>query len=203
MSNTIFPRLLGETFPVLKELTHNTLIQTSAAGLEVRIARWTQPRYRWTISYGYLNHDPAVATADLQTLYGFYESMHGSYSSFLYEDPTDYVAAVSNFGIGDGVTTKFRLARTMGGASHLVYAHKTSPAPKIYLNAVEQSSGVYSITNGLVTFNAAPSNGVALTADFQFYYRVRFQDDSLEFTNECGPYWTVKSVKLYEVREAS
>lgn len=198
MSSQIFPKLIGETYPVLKEPVHDTNIQKSQSGVEVRIANWAQERYRWTIPYGYLNHDPAVAAADLQIIEGLYNLMHGRWDSFLYSDPTDFSVTGSIFGTGDGTTTQFQLARTRGGASHWIYnVDSTVVTPVVKVNGTPTSVTISA--SGLVTFGSAPAGGAVLTVDFNYYFRVRFDEDSVELTNECGPYWTIKQVVIFEV----
>ena len=206
MSNLIYPSLVGEAWPVLKEPVHSTLVQTSASGKEARAALYSQERYRWTIPYGYLNHDASVATADLQILMGFFSSHHGQLDSFFYSDPTDnYAADATIFATGDGSTKAFRMGRTMNGALHLVGGVDTRDSnrlPQIFINGSPQGGG-YSINNnsGVITFTSAPGSGAVISASFAYLFRVRFADDSIEFQNEVGTFWTVGSVKLIETQQ--
>ncbi len=200
MSSSIFPRLIGETWPVLKESIHNTQVQTSQAGMEVRVANWAQERYKWTLPFGYLNDDVLYATADRQILEGLFNKMHGRYDTFLYSDPNDNYVTASIFGTGDGTTTKFQLSRTCGASTHYIYnVDSSTAAPILYANGILISSG-YSIDSaGLVTFSSAPGAGIVLTVDFHYYFRCRFDEDSLELTNECGRFWSIKQVVIFEV----
>jgi uncharacterized protein (TIGR02217 family) len=194
----VFPQLIGITWPVQKRLLNSTIIQTAQSGKEIRLANYGQARYEWELTFGYLPGDPAFGT-DLQTLMGFFEGTYGSLTPFLFQDMADYSTVASNFGTGDGTTTTFQLARTMGGFSHLIYAPFTVPAPEIYLNGVLQGSGYTISANGLVTFASAPSASVAITATFQYYFVVRFADDTNEWEQVVEPYWAMKSLVLREV----
>ncbi len=79
----------------------------------------------------------------------------------------------------------------------------------IYLNGVSKVQGVdYTISNGIVTFTAAPSAGVNITADFIMLYRVRFHTGSsrsgkegIEFNNFYFNLYDCKEVQLISVRK--
>jgi hypothetical protein len=54
--------------------------------------------------------------------------------------------------------------------------------------------------NGLVTFGTAPTATVAVTADFSYYFRVRFKNDLQEFENFLSNLWSAKTVELRSVK---
>ena len=112
MSDTQFPNLSGLSWDVARTPTFRTLTQTSASGLELRAAFWSRPRWQWSLSYDLLRAD---ATADLQTLAGFFLARQGSCDSFLYTDPNDKAVTGQAIGTGDGTTTAFQLVRSFGG----------------------------------------------------------------------------------------
>jgi uncharacterized protein (TIGR02217 family) len=193
----IFPILLGISWPVARKREFSTIIQTAQSGKEIRLANYGQARYSFKIPFDYLPGDPAIGT-DYQTLFGFMELQYGQLSTFWFQDKYDYQTTLSNFGTGDGITTTFQLAREQGGASHLIYAPWTAPAPIIYINGVLQSSGYTISASGLVTFTAAPGSGLALTATFSYYFVVRFDEDSLEMEQICEPFYQLKECGLIE-----
>ena len=51
-------------------------------------------------------------------------------------------------------------------------------------------------SNGLVTFVTPPTAGQAITADFTYWFRVRFVDDTAEFENFMYQLWQLKQIKL-------
>lgn len=54
--------------------------------------------------------------------------------------------------------------------------------------------------NGQISFVTAPAAGVAITADFSYYFRVRFKNDLQEFENFLQNLWSAKTVELRSVR---
>jgi uncharacterized protein (TIGR02217 family) len=66
---------------------------------------------------------------------------------------------------------------------------------------VEQPSG-WSVdtTTGVVTFDAAPGAGVAITAGFEFDVPVRFDTDVLDVTLDLERLGSITSIPLLELR---
>ena len=50
-----------------------------------------------------------------------------------------------------------------------------------------------------MTFTAPPPSGQAITADFTYWFRVRFADDTAEFENFMYQLWQSKQIKLQSV----
>ena len=46
---------------------------------------------------------------------------------------------------------------------------------------------------------SAPGSGVVITADFTYYFLVRFAEDTAEFENFMYQLWSLKQVKLQSV----
>jgi uncharacterized protein (TIGR02217 family) len=69
------------------------------------------------------------------------------------------------------------------------------------LGGVEQPSG-WSVdtTTGIVTFDTAPSSGVAITAGFEFDVPVRFDTDALDVTLDLDRLGSIASIPLLEIR---
>lgn len=53
---------------------------------------------------------------------------------------------------------------------------------------------------GVVTFSSAPAAGVAVTADFSYYYRLRFKQDINEFEQFMNNLWALKTLELVSER---
>ena len=276
MSNNIFPQLIGESYPILKEPVFNTIVQESVNGNEIRLAQFTFPRKRWTIPYNYLSdwNGQTAAQQDIATLMGFQIQHYGKWDSFLYFDSTDNVVQSSIIGTGNGVLTQYQLYRGYGTGSEPVFdlstqginsiaitnggsGYKTVPqvsfsggngsgataiasisgggavnaiflrsagtgytsapsvlfsggggigaaataklSPSVYLGGSLTTS--YSVSStGLITFNSPPGSGVQITADFAYFWRVRFDEDSAEFSNDYNGFWSCKKVVLYQTR---
>jgi uncharacterized protein (TIGR02217 family) len=74
----------------------------------------------------------------------------------------------------------------------------------VYLNGIEQSPTSYSCATGLnstgvVTFKAPPPTGDMITADFSFYFRCRFVDDSYQFSYWNYQLWELKKLSFISV----
>ena len=195
MSDAIFPTLPGLKWDVTKKPYFSTKIQTSVSGKESRAIDWSYPRWQFDLSYELLRDD---ATNELRTLMGFFLQRHGAFDSFLYTDPSDNYVASQSIGTGNGATTAFQLVRSLGGFTELM--KNINGAPVVRLNGTVQGSGWTVDGNGLVTFTTAPAAGVAVTADFSYYFRVRFLQDESEFSQFMQNLWELKKCQLVSLK---
>jgi uncharacterized protein (TIGR02217 family) len=62
------------------------------------------------------------------------------------------------------------------------------------------AGGAVDATTGIVTFGAAPSAGVAITAGFEFDVPVRFDSDALDVTLDLERLGSITSIPLLEIR---
>lgn len=214
MSNLVYPGgLPGEGYPIVRTPTWSKIIATSQNGREVRISNYTYPRHLWEIPYSVLffndphnNSDSYALT--LQTLMGFFNQVLGAWDTFRYQDEDDYATinptsgarVPTQIGVGDGATTQFQIGRNLGGFFEPLYdVNDAAYAHKIYLNAVLTSAYTIS-SSGLITFTSAPGSGVVITADFNYWWRVRFMDDTLDFSRFAYKMYEVKRVRLFQAR---
>jgi len=71
----------------------------------------------------------------------------------------------------------------------------------IALGGVEQLSGwAVDPATGIITFAAAPGNGVAIRAGFEFDVPVRFDSDVLDVTLDIERLGSITSIPLIEIR---
>jgi len=199
MSNAIFPDLPGLKFDRVKKPTWSTLIKTAVSGKESRAALWTYPRYQYDLSYDVLRLSSAYQ--ELATLMGFYLARQGAFDSFLYLDPSDSQCVGQEIGIGDGVASSFRLIRGLGG--FLEATPNPIETTAVYLDGVAQTSGWSGgdlASAGVVTFVTPPTIGVTVTADFSYYFRCRFLDDSVDFSNSMYQIWELKKLSFITVK---
>jgi uncharacterized protein (TIGR02217 family) len=208
-----FPALPGLGWSVSKAPRFATRIQRAVSGRELRVLDQPNPIWTWTLTYSMLRdeHDtrapsgPGVGYDELRTLMGFFLQQQGSFQPFLFDDPTDDTASGQAIATGDGGTTVFQLVRTMGAALPGGGFAEPITAPNavstIYFDGVRQSTSGYSVdpTTGLVTFASPPPAGQSITADFTYYFRVRFADDTASFENFLYQLWALKQVKLQSV----
>lgn len=155
-------------------------------------------RVRYNAAYG------VRTQAQLDTLIAFFRARKGRADSFRFKDWTDYQVTAGNIGTGDGSTTQFQLVKkyVSGGVTETRAIKKpVSGSVAVYLNGVLQTTGYnVSTITGMVTFNSAPANGVAITADFEFDVPVRFDTDRLSASLESYGISSVKDIPLVEVR---
>jgi hypothetical protein len=115
MSDLLFPDLLSLGIKITREPFVKVTIQESVSGRELASTWWTQPRYRYTLSFDGLRSTAALH--ELQTWMTFYVSQFGQWDSFLLSDPEDCTAVFAGFGVGNGSTTQFQLQRTLANTT--------------------------------------------------------------------------------------
>ena len=203
----IFPVLPGLGWSVTKSPRFATRIQRAVNGREWRALDQPNPIWSWTLTYPLLR-DRSDARApsgagigydELRTLAGFFLQQQGALQPFLFDDPTDNAVIAQPLGAGDSSRTVFQLLRSMGGFAEPVTAPNTVSA--IYFDGILLPAADYIVdaATGLVTFAASPPAGQIVTADFTYYFRVRFSDDTAEFENFMIQHWQVRQIKLQSV----
>lgn len=179
MTEPVFPALPGLGWSVKRAPVWKTRAQQAISGKETRLADWSYPVWQWVLTFDFLRADPVAA--EFQSLAGFFNQCQGAFGTFLYADADDNAVTAQTIGTGDGATASFQLVRAFGGFIEPVLAPNVVSA--VYLAGVAQSPSSYSVdpSTGLLTFTAAPASGAAVTADFTYYFRCRFAEDTLDF----------------------
>jgi len=202
----IFPSLPGLGWSVVKSARFATRIQRAVNGRELRALDQPYPIWSWTLTYPLLRDKsdtrgpgPGVGYDELRTLAGFFLQQQGAFQPFLFDDPTDRSVTAQLLGTGDSSAIAFQLVRAMGNFAEPVTAPNLVSA--VYFDGVLQSPASYSVDSptGLVTFTSPPPSGQAITADFTYYFRVRFADDTAEFENFMLQLWQARQIKLQSV----
>jgi uncharacterized protein (TIGR02217 family) len=212
MATPIFPDLPGLSWGCTRSPKWNTLVQTAASGLESRLALQSAPKWEWTLVFDYLRQSPPFL--ELQQLVGLYNASAGGAFSIFFRDPQDNSTTGEFIATGDGATTVFQLQRNWGGYDEpiygvdtraaLVYGGYTRPAavPHVaYVNGTPVVSATFGVETGLLTFpGGAPGAGTTITADFSYFFRVRFEDDELDFNDLWTAVWELQKLRLLQVR---
>jgi uncharacterized protein (TIGR02217 family) len=198
MSNAVFPDLPGLKWSTTKTPLWKTRVQQSVSGKELRTALMSFPLWRYSLAYEVLRAEAAYQ--ELQTLIGFFNARRGSWDDFLYRDPDDNAVTAQQFGVGDGATKDFQLTRPFGGFVEPV--QNVNGTPSIYKGGLLQATPVdYSLSaTGLVSFVAAPANGVALSWTGGYYQRCRFEQDTAEFTQFLKDLWEARRIEFRTVK---
>ena len=209
MSTQVFPTLTGLGWDIIRTPIWDNIQQQNVSGKSVRVANYTYPLYQWDLIFNGLRQGVVngATYTEFTQLMGFYNARKGSFDSFLYKDQDDNSVTGQALGTGNGTTTVFPLVRTLDGFIEPVFAPNVVSAVK--LNGVTQSGGSYTILAwgtgnangpGNIVFNTPPSAGVAVTADFTYYWPVRFLDDNLPFTKWISNMYDVKKLSLMSVK---
>src|SRR5215469_3445677 len=202
MSVAGFPSLAGLGWSVSRTELWKTRTQEAISGKETRIADWSYPRHQWTLTFDFLRQGNLSGTvyAEFAALAGFFNLRQGSFDSFLYADPDDSAVIGQAVGTGDGATTSFQLVRGFGGFVEPILA--PSLVSRIALNGVTQATSSYTVNGwgtaapGSLVLNAAPGAGVAIVADFSFYFPCRFTADQLDFEKFMAALYQLKKVEF-------
>lgn len=188
----------------------STAIIETDSGAEERVSRWTSARRRYNVAYGIKSKD------DLHTLIKFYIARRGAASGFRYKDWLDFTSAANGqdaiddedqvIGTGDASETQFQLIKKYTSGAVTRTRNITKPITvSIALDGAPQGAGwSVNTATGIVTFAAAPGNGVEITAGFTFDVPVRFGrvvDDLLDLNIEAFDIGSVPSIELVEIRD--
>lgn len=210
-------------------MTTLTSIFPTAIGFgSTSTSKWNRRRVATPAGYAQVNQlfSKALMSFDVATglkslddcheLLRFFNVMQANDSTVLFTDKTDFkscapleTAAYDDcvIGVGDGVTTTFQLYKVYS-AGGLEYSRKiTRPMTgtvKSGVNGVEKTittDWAVNVNTGVITYNAAPGNGLDVTAGFHFYVPVDFIDSSLDYVLERFRAGTLDGITLEEVQE--
>ncbi|MGB3626543.1 MAG: DUF2460 domain-containing protein [Henriciella sp.] len=179
-----------------------TEVVALASGGEVRNARWAGARRRWDVASAITSDAALAALAD------FYDARRGRLYGFRFRDLLDHSSAAFGnpvsasdqaIGIGDGTQTDFQLSKSYGGVRRAILKPVVGSVA-VALGGTAQAAG-WSVdeTTGVVSFDAAPASGVAVSAGFKFDCPVRFDTDTLEISIETIGAGRAVSVPLVEL----
>ncbi|MGP6089741.1 phage distal tail protein, Rcc01695 family [Antarctobacter jejuensis] len=184
-----------------------TQIVELASGAEERNASWANSRRRYDVAYGIRRAD------DLAAVVAFFEARNGRLHGFRFKDWADHKSCLPSqvpgptdqvIGTGDGTTTAFQLAKAYASGGQAWSRVITKPGAgtvRVAVDGIEQGNGwAVDPTTGLLGFAAAPGNGVAITAGFEFDVPVRFDSDLLDVTLDVERLGSITSIPLLEIR---
>ncbi len=201
----IFPELPGLSWSVTKSPTFQTRVQRAASGRELRALDYPYPLWQFTLSFAFLRDNPEAGLDEFRTLLGFYLSTQGAYGTFLFQDPSDQWIADQYLGIGDSSRYTFQLQRTIGtslpGGGFVEPIVAPNSIDAIYFDGIVQNEESYSVdpSTGLMSFSTPPGTGLVITADFSYWFRCRFTDDSYNFENFMYRLWQLKKLTFITV----
>lgn len=179
-----------------------TEIVTLGSGFERRSTPWAQGRRRYLIGAGVRSLDDAAA------LVAFFEARRGRLHGFRFKDFADFKscapsAAISpidqQLGVGTGDAVSFQLTKAYGDLGRPI----RKPVPgsaRVAVAGVETTAFTVDSATGVVTLDAPPADGAAVTAGFAFDVPVRFDADRIDVTLEGFEAGRVVATPLIEIR---
>ena len=181
---------------VKKTPRFNTVKQSTAAGLTSAIALMPFPAWDFEIS---MDNIKGRESFDVVSKFlGIYMATCAGANTFLFSDPQDNAVTGAQFGTGNGTAVAFQLSRNIYGMPDII--QNLNGTPKIYVNGTLTTPSSIS-TTGVVTFSSAPANNAVLTWAGQFYFCVRFTEDTLDATrafsiNNGIDLWNIQGIKF-------
>lgn len=205
----------------------------AVSGKEYRLNYWPWPKWKWQLDYGYLWDDykgPVGSSSYnnpwmFQALAGFYNQVQGQYAPWLYMDPFDNLANVTNTpGVSgqsailfnyngvwnttaNGSVTQGQFCKNQLGGPYEAVQWLAFPSGSlspftVYINGAAVGSGTYSLWNrppALITFNTAPPANATCTWSGNFFYLCRFTKDSFDFSHDWKGKWSAKKIEFQTV----
>jgi uncharacterized protein (TIGR02217 family) len=185
-----------------------TEIVTLGSGFERRSTPWAEGRRRYLIGANLRSLD------DMAALTAFFEARRGRLYGFRFRDFADFKSCAPGgsltptdqaLGEGDGTRTAFQLVKRYGGDDDALERRIAKPVAatvRIAVDGAELPATGFAVEagTGLVTLDAPPAVGAALTAGFEFDTPVRFDADRIEVTLESFEAGRMAAVPLIEVR---
>jgi hypothetical protein len=216
MTVPIFPSLSGITFPLLKTSEFNTIIQDSPNKMDTRISQTRNPYWHWEVVLDFVDDTVSLTPTEYQNLVGLQLALGGSAGDFLFTDTNDHyvgpalISSAPNVNaelqvVTDGTNYFSPLQRNMGG--FLEDITDLNGAIVVYANGVLATvgtgAGQYTVEGpGLavsgssfmgmyLAWGAATAPTGPVSAQFNFYFRCRLEDDSLDFEQFATQIWTL------------
>lgn len=179
-----------------------TAIQESLSGKESRVRLAQYPRLQFGLQYELLRDN--LTQSELKAIVGLFNAASGAYDSFLYLDPTFNHVDYQQFGTGDGTATAFQIVaifQNSGSVGGPEIIQNFNGTPTLFFDTSLVSASLYTLgPTGIVTFTTAPSLGVPLRWTGDFFYRVRFSEDTLEMTQFLDQWWQSKQIVLKSIK---
>jgi len=195
------------TFPTLATLGWSTLMRPRFAtevadhvsGRATRRPSRAEALYDVELTYELLRAD--VGLSEMQTIAGFFEAVGGAANPFWLAPPGLANVAGQILGVGDGTTTRFALARAIGGAVEPVAG--TSGVAAVTLDGAPLPGSAWSCSGGYapaIVLANAPAAGALVSADFGVLWLCRFADDVVDLEEFMAMLFALGTVKLQTTR---
>ena len=177
---------------------YSTDVVITGSGYEQRNINWSQARCKYQAAHGVKNEN------QMKRLLAFFRARRGKAYGFRFKDWLDYTGTGEIIGVGDGTMTTFQLIKTYTDDAGYTEVRKirkpVAGTVKVYVDNVWQTTLSVNVTTGIVTFTTAPSQGVVITADYEFDVPVRFDTDHCPQSIKEWDLYSWDNIPLLEIR---
>lgn len=199
---------LGRQYPAIREF--NWATDVVSKGLkEQRNQRWSRPKREWLINW------QALKITERTSLLELFNRAAGRYRTFkLLEVPPDgdFECAITECSItAAAAQVEFQLIKTYSDGEteewnenkvKIVPSTTFAPVVKVdNVTKVEDTDFTLDDETGIVDFTlmGAPGDGAVVTANYRFYFEVRFADDKYRDIRNIPNHWQAEGIHLIEV----
>jgi uncharacterized protein (TIGR02217 family) len=201
MTNYLFPTFQGWSWDKTKIPFWKTNIYEAESGIETRIQKWSNSRYKIQLVYSFLTDNNVLGNsldkADLERLQGFFNSVGGNAEDFLFRDDVENQVENQTFAVADGSAKEFQLVRSLSNWVEPVRG--IIEPPQVFIN--DELTADYQYTpDGRIIFDTPPPAGAMLKWSGNYYFRVRFENDELELIRTWEGLWEGIEINLITVK---
>lgn len=189
MSVQTFPSFPGLDIAITRTPEFKSVVQEAWSGVETVIGQRRWPRWRYGLVCNVLRDEDG----EIDRLLAFFAQHRGQSGEFLFVDPAYNRCTRQTFGLGDGVSTSFRLARAISDWLEPVFAPGADA--RVYAGVAE-ASGYQISASGWVEFASAPAAGTLLSWSGSYAMPVRFADDKLKTERIDQRHWKCAQFEL-------
>ena len=165
-----------------------TKVQTSGSGMTRTMTNQIYPTWTITETFGLMDDDTA------NKLMAFLATVKGGYEPFLWLDHS----LNHETGRELSMISSGKYQATIGIAGYVEPAEYIENVT-VYVDGIKQEKG-YNVSGGVITFPSGPAAGAVVTADYTYWWKVRFADDGGELTRVFDNVNNSGSFKLEVVR---
>lgn len=172
----VFPITTNMEFNSKKiEIWDSVIVKKTGSGRRKSLSRRAYPD--WAIQVKFTG----LTDAQVESIAGFIGQQRGEFEEFLWLDPVDYQETAVRIGTGNGSNTDFQLVRNLADKFIFPITDYAAGSLTVYVNGVAVT--VTSVTEGLVKLAAAPALNAIVTATFQYYWRVAFDQGKFSWVD--------------------
>ncbi len=178
---------LTPEFSLEEGITFRTDISEFETGKEQRKSLWDYGLRSYNLSVRY------ITESAMNTIWDFFIARKGASGVFWVKIPTEYAITTEAIGTGDAAEDEFQLDEfpVDTAANFTLYVDGSPVAGTLANNTGTEIA--------YATYDDIPAGGTALTASYEFYFQVRFLEDTL--TRKLMAYQLLHGdLKLLEAR---